>query len=59
MLRPAERTLSQGASRVQPCNGRLVDTDGMDRLDKGELDDGTIASMNWFVHGVVGSFPRS
>ena len=43
---------------MQPCNGRLVDTDGMDRLDKGALDDGTIASMNWFVQSVVGSFPR-
>ena len=46
------------AGRLKPFSAPLVDTDGKLRLGKGSLDDAAIASMNWFVHGVVGSLPR-
>ena len=46
------------AGRLKPFSAPLVDTDGKLRLEKGSLDDAVIASMNWFVQGVVGSLPR-
>ena len=39
--------------RFHPFSGRLVDTAGQVRLDKGALDDHAIATMDWFVEGVV------
>jgi basic membrane protein A len=41
--------------RLQPFGGRLVDNAGRVRQDRGALDDAQIASMDWFVEGVVGS----
>jgi simple sugar transport system substrate-binding protein len=43
--------------RLQPFAGRLVDNTGRVRLDKGALADAQIASMDWFVEGVVGQVP--
>lgn len=46
------------AGTLQPFSGRLVDNEGRVRLEKGALDDASIATMNWFVQGVVGRVPR-
>ena len=46
------------AGRLKPFSAPLVDTDGTLRLATGSLDDAAIASMNWFVQGVVGSLPK-
>jgi simple sugar transport system substrate-binding protein len=43
--------------RLVPFSGRLVDNQGRLRQEKGALDDKAIASMDWFVAGVVGSVP--
>jgi basic membrane protein A len=45
--------------RLQPFAGRLVTNQGRVRLEKGALDDGAIASMDWLVEGVAGSVPTS
>jgi len=42
----------------KPFSAPLTDNQGKLRLDKGWLDDGAIATMDWFVQGVVGSVPR-
>jgi basic membrane protein A len=46
------------AGRFQPFEAPLVDNEGRVRLARGALDDASIATMNWFVRGVVGSVPR-
>ena len=46
------------AGRLKPFSAPLIDTDGKLRLATGSLDDAAIASMNWFVQGVVGSLPK-
>jgi basic membrane protein A len=46
------------AGALKPFAGRLVDNDGRVRQEGGALDDGAIATMNWFVQGVVGRLPR-
>jgi simple sugar transport system substrate-binding protein len=46
------------AGSLKPFSGRLVDNTGKPRLDKGALDDAAIASMNWFVQGVIGTLPK-
>ncbi|HEY0857550.1 MAG TPA: BMP family ABC transporter substrate-binding protein [Albitalea sp.] len=46
------------AGRFKPFSGRIVDSEGQLRLADGELDDRAIATMNWFVQGVVGSLPK-
>jgi simple sugar transport system substrate-binding protein len=43
--------------RLAPFGGRLVDNTGRVRQEKGTLADAQIASMDWFVEGVVGSVP--
>jgi basic membrane protein A len=40
---------------LRPFSGKLVDTDGKLHV---VLDDRAIATMNWFVQGVVGNLPR-
>jgi basic membrane protein A and related proteins len=46
------------AGRFQPFAAPLVDNEGRTRLEKGALDDAGIATMNWFVRGVVGAVPK-
>jgi basic membrane protein A len=43
---------------LQPFAAPLTDNEGKLRLARRALDDEAIASMNWFVQGVVGSVPR-
>jgi basic membrane protein A and related proteins len=45
------------AGKLKPFSGRLVDNTGSERLARGTLDDGAIATMNWLAAGVVGSLP--
>lgn len=45
------------AGRRLPFAAPLVDNQGRTRLAHGALDDAAIATMNWFVAGVVGSLP--
>lgn len=44
--------------RYQPFTAPLVDNEGTVRLAHGKLDDAAIATMNWFVRGVVGTVPK-
>jgi basic membrane protein A len=46
------------AGRFKPFTAPLVDNEGHVRLTQGSLDDEKIATMNWFVRGVVGSVPK-
>ena len=45
------------AGSFQPFGAPLVDNEGRARLAQGALDDASIATMDWFVRGVVGSVP--
>jgi basic membrane protein A and related proteins len=47
------------AQRDGPFWGRLVDQDGRERQARGAMDDARVASMDWFVQGVVGKLPAS
>jgi len=44
--------------RFAPFTAPLIDNEGKLRLAQGALDDTAIATMNWFVQGVVGSVPK-
>ena len=44
--------------RHAPFTAPLVDNEGRMHLAQGRLDDASIAAMNWFVRGVVGSVPK-
>lgn len=46
------------AGRLHPFAGRLVDTQGVVRQERGTMDDASLASMNWFVAGVIGTLPK-
>ena len=46
------------AGRFEPFAAPLVDNQGTLRLAQGTLDDRAIATMNWFVSGVVGAVPK-
>jgi len=46
------------AGRFQPFAGRIVDREGQVRLASGVMPDAQIATMNYFVEGVVGSLPK-
>ena len=46
------------AGSFKPFTGPLTDNEGRVRLAQGALDDNSIAAMNWFVRGVVGSVPK-
>ena len=45
------------AGSFKPFAAPLVDNTGRVRLAQGALDDAAIATMDWFVRGVVGSVP--
>lgn len=53
----AQRRQALVAGAMAPFGGRLVDQSGAVRQATGALDDAAIASMDWFVEGVVGSLP--
>jgi basic membrane protein A and related proteins len=53
----AKRTAIESGS-FAPFTGRLTDADGTVRLTTGAMDDASMATMNWFVQGVVGSLPK-
>lgn len=46
------------AGRAAVFAAPLVDSAGTTRLATGALDDAAIATMNWFVQGVVGTLPK-
>jgi len=46
------------AGRFQPFSGRIVDSEGRVRQVGGAMSDEHIATMNYFVAGVVGSLPK-
>lgn len=46
------------AGRFHPFSGRLVDQTGRERQAGGTMTDGALATMNWFVAGVVGTLPK-
>ncbi len=46
------------SGRAQPFEGRLVDQQGRVRQAAGRMSDEQIATMDWFVQGVVGTPPR-
>jgi simple sugar transport system substrate-binding protein len=45
------------AGSFKPFAAPLADNEGHVRLTQGALDDAAIATMNWFVQGVVGTLP--
>lgn len=45
------------AGRLHPFAGRIVDREGRVRLEAGTMPDAQIATMNYFVEGVVGTLP--
>jgi simple sugar transport system substrate-binding protein len=55
-LAASERALARG--KAGPFTGRLVDQDGRVRQDNGTMSDASLAQMNWFVQGVVGTIPN-
>jgi basic membrane protein A and related proteins len=54
----AARQADLVAGRLQPFAGRIVDREGRLRQAGGAMADAQIATMNYFVEGVVGSLPR-
>lgn len=46
------------AARVVPFEGRLLDQQGRVRQASGRMADAQIATMDWFVQGVVGALPQ-
>ncbi|MEQ1682197.1 MAG: BMP family ABC transporter substrate-binding protein [Burkholderiaceae bacterium] len=46
------------AGSFKPFAAPLTDNEGRVRLAQGALDDNSIATMNWFVQGVVGAVPK-
>jgi basic membrane protein A and related proteins len=46
------------AGSFKPFAAPLIDNEGRLRLAQGTLDDASIATMNWFVAGVVGAVPK-
>jgi basic membrane protein A len=53
----ASRRAAIVAGTLKPFSAPLVDSNGRTRLREGTLDDAAIATMNWFVQGVVGTLP--
>ena len=54
----AAREADLVAGRLHPFAGRIVDRDGRVRLASGVMPDAQIATMDWFVPGVVGSLAQ-
>ena len=55
----AQRQQALLAGKLKPFAAPLLDNTGRSRLDKGALDDGQIAGMDWLVQGVSGSLPAA
>jgi len=55
-VRAREQAIASGA--FHPFSGRVVDNEGQVRLVGGTMDEQTLATMDYYVEGVVGSFPR-
>ena len=55
----AQRQAAVVAGQLLPFAAPLVDNTGRSRLDKGALDDGQIAAMDWLVQGVTGRLPAA
>jgi simple sugar transport system substrate-binding protein len=54
-----QRRVAIVTGRMQPFEGRIVDQQGRVRQDAGRMSDERIATMDWFVQGVVGTPPRT
>jgi basic membrane protein A and related proteins len=54
----AAREKALMAGEAGPFIGRLVDQDGRVRQERGALGDDAIATMDWFVQGVIGNLPK-
>lgn len=54
----AAREADLVAGRLQPFAGRIIDREGRVRLQGGVMQDAQIATMNYFVAGVVGTLPQ-
>lgn len=46
------------AGKAHPFAGRIVDQLGRVRQETGTMGDAQIATMDWFVEGVIGSLPK-
>jgi basic membrane protein A and related proteins len=56
LLKAKQQAIEAGS--LKPFSGPILDSDGKLRLRSGAMSDADIASMNWFVQGVVGSLPK-
>ncbi|MBL0727495.1 BMP family ABC transporter substrate-binding protein [Piscinibacter sp. HJYY11] len=56
LVKTREAEIVQG--KLHPFAGRLVDSQGTVRQERGVMDDATLAKMNWFVDGVTGTLPK-
>jgi basic membrane protein A and related proteins len=52
-----QRSVALQEGRQGPFHGRLVDQSGRVRQSRGTMNDASLATMNWFVEGVVGTLP--
>jgi basic membrane protein A len=55
-VKAREADIAQG--RLHPFSGRIVDSQGVVKQASGVMDDATLARMNWFVEGVIGTLPK-
>lgn len=55
-VRQRERDIARGS--FHPFAGRIVDNEGRLRQADGVMDEQALATMDWYVDGVVGSFPK-
>ena len=54
----AARAGAISAGTLHPFAGHIVDNEGRERQARGSMSDADIATMNYFVAGVVGSVPK-
>jgi basic membrane protein A and related proteins len=55
-VRAREKAIVAGS--FHPFSGRITDNTGRVRLASGVMDEQAVATMNYYVEGVVGAFPR-
>ena len=55
-VRAREQAIASGT--FHPFSGRITDNEGKARLTGGVMDEQAIATMDYYVEGVVGSFPK-
>ncbi|MCM5682582.1 BMP family ABC transporter substrate-binding protein [Schlegelella sp. S2-27] len=55
-VRAREHAIASGV--FHPFSGRIVDNEGQVRLTGGTMDEQALATMDYFVEGVAGSFPK-